>query len=108
MNLRIALLSALFLFVAGAALAAPSTTAEPAAADTAPFVAAWDVEPAAPADGYALGGLPTAEQKPVELAVYGPCGCTPKPRCPSPMPWPMPLPLPVPLPLPGTCECQPY
>ncbi len=112
MNLRIALASASFLFLAGAALATPTTGGTPDSGP-APFVTPWDLEPVATPDhGYAFA-LPTHAQEPTELAVYGPCGCTPMPGCPFPIPWPspgptFPFPVPFPFPLPGPCGPCPF
>lgn len=89
MKLRIAFLSVLFLFLAGAALATP-TTGDARDPSGATLVTDWDLGAVAtPAYGYALG--PQAPiQQPTELAVYWPCGCTPIPGCPFPIPWPLP------------------
>lgn len=109
MKLRIALASASFLFLAGAALATPTRDGAPNS-DSATFVTAWDLEPVAtPDDGYAFAP-PAPVQGPTELAVYWPCGCTPMPGCPFPIPWPspgptFPFPGPIGFPLPGPCSC---
>ncbi len=106
MKLRILFVSALFLFLAGAALAVP-TIGEPTVPDGAELLAAWDLESAAAptSAGYTLAP-PIAAPEPTELAVYSPCGCTPIPGCPLPIPWPTPGPgFPFPFPLPGPCTC---
>ena len=110
MKLRTTFLTALFLFLAGAALAVP-TAAEPTVPDEAELPAAWAPESvAAPtSDGYALAP-PVAAPEPTELAIYNPCGCRPTPGCPFPIPWPSPgptFPFPLPFPVPGPCPSPP-
>lgn len=109
MELRIALASASFLFLAGTALATPTKGGAPDSGPT-PLVTAWDLEPVAmPDHGYAFSP-PAPVQGPTELTVFGPCGCTPMPGCPFPIPWPspgptFPFPGPIVLPLPDPCSC---
>lgn len=106
MKLRIALASALFLFLAGSALATPTGGEAPDRGAAAP-AAAWDLGPVATSPtGYALA-VPRSVQAPTELAVYGPCGCTPIPGCPFPIPWPLPGGPTIfnPFPIPGSCTC---
>ena len=107
MKLRILFVSALFLFLAGAAMAVP-TIGEPTVPDGAELLAAWDLESlAAPTSaGFALAA-PMPVQEPTELAAFGPCGCTPIPGCPFPLPLPGPFGPTIfnPFPLPGPCTC---
>ena len=108
MKLRIVFVSALFLFLAGAAMATP-TVADAPDPGVAGLVAAWEIEPVAtPVHGYALAA-PAPVQEPTELAAFGPCGCTPIPGCPFPIPFPLPGPFgPTifnPFPTPGSCTC---
>ena len=103
MKLRTTFLSLFSLFLAGAALATP-TTGEVPGPDAAAFLADWDLDSPV-TDGYALAPPPPA-QEPTELAIFGPCGCTPMPGCPFPIPWPSPGPT-FPFPLPGPCPCPP-
>ena len=106
MKLRIAFLSTLFLFLAGAAMATPTVGEAPDAALTT----VWDLgQVAPPAHGYALASQAPVQES-TELAVFGPCGCTPMPGCPFPIPWPspgptFPLPGPFPAPSPDPCTC---
>ena len=105
MKYRIAFLATLFLFLVGAAMATP-TTGEPPVPGGVELAAAWDLDSLAAPDGYALGA-PAASQEPTELAVWGPCGCTPIPGCPFPIPWPVPGGPTIfnPFPLPDSCKC---
>ncbi len=98
MKTRIALLSGLVTLVAGAAAAIPSTDNEPAT-EPARSLFAWDgVLTAEPA-------TPTVQPESMELAVFGPCGCIPRPDCPFPFPfpptWPPGGPIPIPFPIPN-------
>lgn len=88
MKLRTALLFALFLSLAGAAMATP-TVGEAPASGAAVFLAGWDVDSPSVSDGYALAPQAPVQES-TELAVYWPCGCTPTPGCPFPIPWPLP------------------
>ncbi len=109
MKYRIAFLSLLFLFLAGVAMATPASGEAPAP-DDAMLAAAWDLEPvAAPDNGYALAPHAGVEE-PTELAVYWPCGCTPRPGCPFPVPWPVPDGPTIfnPFPSPDPCGPCPY
>ena len=105
MKTRIALLSGLLTLAAGVALATP-TTQSVTAADQDQDLSAWDGDWAIPAAAYSLN-VPTTEQEPVELAVYWPCGCIPRPGCPFPLPWPG-GPIFSPLPIPGPCGPCPF
>lgn len=100
MKLRIALLSALFLLVAGTAMATPTSGEAPDSGD-ATLVAAWDLEPVAVPDGYVL-----RTDAPTQTAWYFPVPCDDPP---FPLPGqPFPLPLPFPNPWPGpTDQCIP-
>ena len=97
MNVRIALLSALFLLVAGTAMATPTAGEAPDSADTT-LVAAWDLEPVAAPDGYVL-----RTDAPTRTAVYYPWPCDGFPFPPSPRPFPVPWPFPSPWPGPDKC-----
>ncbi|MCY3931646.1 MAG: hypothetical protein OXH70_08000 [Acidobacteria bacterium] len=100
MKLRIALLSALFLLVAGTAMATPTAGEAPDSGDLA-LVATWDLGPVAAHDGYAL-----RPEAPVQTAWYFPVPCD-APPFPGPG-QPFPLPLPFPNPWPGpTDQCIP-
>lgn len=100
MKLRIALLSTLFLFLAGAALATPTGGETPAPGGTG-ILAAWDLDSAPVPTGYALP--PTAAPL---TAQYYPWPCDAFPTPPSPNPFPIPWPFPSPWPGP-TDQCIP-
>lgn len=98
MKMRIALLSGLLALVAGAAAAIPSPDNEPAT-EPARSLFAWDeIRAAEPT-------TPAVQPESMELAVFGPCGCIPRPDCPFPFPfpptWPPGGPIFDPLPIPG-------
>lgn len=85
MKIRIALLSGILALVAGAAAAIPTTDKVPAT-ETAQVLSAWDEILTADL------AMPAVQPESMELAVYGPCGCTPRPGCPFPIPFPVPWP----------------
>lgn len=92
MKLRIALLSALFLFLAGGALAVP-TAGEASDSSGATLVAAWDLEAVTAPDGYAL-----RPEAPTQTAQYFPVPCDDSPFPGPGRPYPLPLPFPNPWP----------
>lgn len=98
MKLRIALLSALFLSVAGTAMATP-TAGEAPDPDDATLAAAWHLV-AAPDDHALPPGTPS------QTAQYYPVPCDDFPSPPSPRPFPVPWPFPSPWPGP-TDQCIP-
>ena len=100
MKLRIAFLSALFLFLTGAALAVPTAGEAPDSGDTT-LVAAWDLESVAALDRRAL---PPAA--PTRTAQYFPVPCDDFPFPGPGRPYPLPLPFPSPWPGP-TDQCIP-
>lgn len=97
MKFRIALLSGFLALVASAAAAIPTTNEAPAT-EPAQVLSAWD-------ETLTADLAPRAAQPPMELAVFGPCGCIPRPDCPFPFPfpptWPPGGPIFDPLPIPG-------
>ena len=92
MKLRILFVSALFLFLAGAALATFRPSANrpfPTEPNSWPR-GTWNRLAAPTSAGYTLAP-PVVAPEPTELAIYNPCGCTPMPGCPFPIPWPSPF-----------------
>lgn len=100
MKLRIALLSALFLLVAGTAMATPTAGEAPDSGDVT-LVATWDLGPVAAHDGYAL-----RPEAPIRTAQYFPVPCDDSPFPGPGRPYPLPLPFPSPWPGP-TDQCIP-
>ncbi len=100
MKMRIALLSGLVTLVASAAAAIPTTDKEPAT-EPARGLFVWDEGLTAELATFAV------QPESTELAVYSPCGCTPRPGLPFPFPFPLPWPPtgPIfdPFPIPGPC-----
>lgn len=102
MKIRTALLAGTLALVASAASAIP-TSAPLSTAEPEPATFAWSIAPSS----VHVEPLPAAPgEEPIELAVFGPCGCTWPPRCPFPFPfpptWPPGGPIFIPLPIPGT------
>lgn len=100
MKLRILFVSALFLFLAGAALAVP-TISETTVPDEARLPGAWHLESVAAPSGYVLPAT-----APISTAQYFPVPCDDLTFPPSPRPFPVPWPFPSPWPGP-TDQCIP-
>ena len=107
MKTRTLLLSGSLLLVPGSAAAVPTPAVPERPAETAP-APNWDelrvhaTPPLLP---------PAADPTSMELAVFGPCGCTPIPGCPLPIPLPWPPGGPTifnPLPIPNPCCPSPF
>lgn len=100
MKFRTALLSALFLFLSGAALAVP-TAGDAPDSDDATLLVGWDLEPVAALDDHILW-----TEAPAQTAVYMPWPCDGSPFPGPGLPYPFPLPFPSPWPGP-TDQCIP-
>lgn len=108
MKIRIAILSGSLALAAGAAAAIPTTDQE-SAAEPSPVLFTWDEFLGADLSALAP---PPVQPESMEIAVYGPCGCTPRPPCPFPFPFPRPWPggpeIFFPFPIPDPCGPCPY